>query len=337
MTLLFSQQGSAYKVITVLTSGLAFFVLVMNVVAIVYFSTKKSRIRNNVANRLLKYRFSRYTRSGASQPLYKPDEIIVLSLCSSNLIVGLATAVDLCVFILDTSLPDWFYTLIGYVVTFSILASINHILFLSLERLLSARYPMQHQQLKRSQTYYMLFVVWTMSILPAILEKNPRRSAFSLLLAVLVIFSYVILFITYTYVLSKMDAAFKSSYENDDAESIKRQRERDRRATFSCCSIIISYILCTIIPVVRLLTKKDGVSKRQGERIDIAMFVFFLLRSLSDPFVYILRNKIYDFGMFLCKLRRKQRGIKDITKYEFSLGDGEEIMFFLVDSKETCL
>lgn len=337
MTRLFSEQNLTYKITTVFAWTLTFFVLVMNVVAIVYFSTKKSKLRKNVfMNKFLPFRFSTFTHTSVTQPLYKPDEIIVLSLCASNLIVGLATAIDLFVFILETTIPYWLDTLIGYIVTFSILVSIIHILFLSLERLISTRYPFHHKQLKNSQTYYMLFIVWSMSILPAILEKNPRRSAFSLLLAALLVLSYIILIITYTYVLVKMDQTFKKSYENDDAESIKRQKELDHRATFTCCIIVISYILCTCIPVVKLLTHKGGVSHRHGERIDVTMFVFFLLRSLSDPFVYILRNKIYDFGMFLFKIRRKQRK-KEISDYDLSFNDDKEFMLFLIDSRETCL
>eukprot|EP00111_Clytia_hemisphaerica_P009694 TCONS_00028443-protein len=303
---LYSQYGDGYKFGIVIAWMMSFFVVVLNCSAIVYIGTKKHRIITHQKRRYKRdrYRFSVYSRIDSS--VYKPDEIIVLSLCVSNLVVGLAAAIKIMAFITEANDP-WFHEIISYFVTFSMFVSLIHVLMLSMERFLAVRSPFIHQDLRNKQTGYMLMVVWLLSILPPILNKNP---SFSLLVSVLMITSYIILIVTYTFIFHMMGIAFRTNTNSitDDSDH-RRQKERERRSTFSCCSIVISYILCTILPVIKLLHTKSGINNLHTT-MDVLMFVFLLMRSISDPLVYTLRNKIYNIGMYCCNCTCRKKSTK---------------------------
>jgi len=215
--------------------------------------------------------------------------------------------------------------------------SLIHILLLSLERLLAVRSPFCHQELRNKQTLYILMVVWMMSVLPPILNQN---ASFSLLVAVLMSMSYIILIVTYAYILHAMSIAFKTNTNSiiSDNDSNRRQKERERRSTFSCCSIVISYIVCTIFPVVKLIVSETAINSLDTT-MDLLMFVFLLMRSLSDPLVYTLRNKIYNVGMYIfqCSCKKSSTDAMEIDDFNLSLSDDEDIYILFVNSRETVL
>ena len=256
---LYSEYDLYYQFNIVIATILSFFVVVLNMFAIFYLGIKKHRLlhKSHEQARRTTFRISMYSRIYSSA--YKPDEVIVLSLCVSDLFVGIAASVKLMAFITESKHP-WFDVVIRYVVTFSMFVSLIHILLLSLERLLSVSSPFCHQDLRNKQTIYILSMVWLMSILPPILNQNP---SFSLLISVLMIKSYIILIVTYLYIFQVMALAFKNNTNStiSNYEDCQRQQKhRERRSTFSCCSIVVSYILCTIFPVIKLSTSKKGMN-----------------------------------------------------------------------------
>ena len=401
---LYSEYDNTYKLGVVVAWMLSFFVIVLNCYAIVFIGTKKHRLvnirknqkrhlagmimgykRNNINNmqnietdtkkkKSHKFRFSVYSlvpQRIETTDVYKPDELIVVSLCFSNLFVGLAAAIKITAFITESRDPR-FNAIISYVVSFSMFVSLIHILVLSLERFLAVRSPFCHQDLRNKQTGYILLVVWMLSVLPPILNANP---SFSLLVSALVLISYVILVATYAFIFHMMGIAFRNSSNStaaasaaDEADEQRRQKERERRSTFSCCSIVISYILCTLLPVVKLLTETGGMNSLDSP-MDVLMFVCLLMRSISDPLVYTLRNKIYNLGMNLCQCicpRRhsannsrhlintgnnyknshnnnstdynmEKRKLLQIENYNLNIDDEEEVYIWFQTSRETRL
>lgn len=340
---LYSQYNDNYKLGVVIAWMLSFFVIVLNASAILVIASKKHRLirrrhaKNNRNNK--RHRFSRISISSRIESsLYKPDELIVLSLCVSNLFVGFAAAIKIMAFITEARDP-WFHIIISYVVTFAMFVSLIHILLLSLERFLAVRSPFCHQDLQNKQTGYILLVVWLLSVLPPILNQNP---SFSLLVSALMIISYIILIVTYAFIFHMMGIAFRNNTNSivDDADDYHRQKERERRSTFSCCSIVISYILCTLLPVIKLLTTDTGINSLDST-MDVLMFIFLLMRSVSDPLVYTLRNKIYNIGMYLCNCtcRRQQNKSRllEIDDFNLDIDDAEEVYIWFQTSRETRL
>jgi len=330
----YSDYSDNFKLGIVLAWMLSFFVIVLNCSSIVYLSTKKHRFVRQIRMKGQRRRFSVYSKIDTS--VYKPDELIVLSLCASNLFVGLAAAIKLMAVITEAE-DLWFHKIISYIVTFAMFVSLIHILLLSLERLLAVRSPFCHQELRNKQTLYILMVVWMMSVLPPILNQN---ASFSLLVAVLMSMSYIILIVTYAYILHAMSIAFKTNTNSiiSDNDSNRRQKERERRSTFSCCSIVISYIVCTIFPVVKLIVSETAINSLDTT-MDLLMFVFLLMRSLSDPLVYTLRNKIYNVGMYIfqCSCKKSSTDAMEIDDFNLSLSDDEDIYILFVNSRETVL
>ena len=333
---LYSQYNSNYKLGVVIAWILSFFVIVLNGSAIVIISSKKYRLitRHTQRGKKMNKRFNRFSiYSRIESRVFKPDELIVLSLCVSNLFVGFAAVIKIMAFITEAKDP-WFHIIVSYVVTFAMFVSLIHILLLSLERFLAVRSPFCHQDLQNKQTGYILLVVWLLSVLPPILNQNP---SFSLLVSVLMIISYIILIATYTFIFHTMGIAFRNNTNSivDDADDYHRQKERERRSTFSCCSIVISYILCTLLPVIKLLSTDSGINSLDST-MDVLMFIFLLMRSISDPLVYTLRNKIYNVGMYLCRRQSKTR-LLEIEDFNFSIDDAEEVYIWFQTARETSL
>ena len=81
---------------------------------------------------------------------------------------------------------------------------------------------------------------------------------------------------------------------NSSTKSKRKPSKLERKSIFTCSAIVLSFFVCTVAPIVDLLIMRDeNESYKERNVINMIMFSFVISRSIFDPLVYILRNKVY--------------------------------------------
>uniref|UniRef100_A0A7M5WXQ7 G-protein coupled receptors family 1 profile domain-containing protein n=2 Tax=Clytia hemisphaerica TaxID=252671 RepID=A0A7M5WXQ7_9CNID len=265
-----------------------------------------------ICNTIALYYITLRRRKQAPDKKFKFDEIILLSLCMSNLMNSFLTSVDCAIMVIDKggTLPVTIYQITGYGIAFALLVSLTNVIIFAFERLVSFRYPFFHRDLRRRYLIMLLFFCWSLSVLPTI-QLHHRRSIYFLTLCGVMVFSNIFLILSYLYIFIVMKKTIKHGFapstpkqrkgSNKSAPFFTRERSKMQvKTTIMCLSIVISYFLCTVPPVIWMIVHKGaGITHRDGNTTVMSMYMLLLLRMVFDPLVYILRNKIFNFSMIM--------------------------------------
>ena len=224
---------------------------------------------------------------------FRPGELILTSLCFANLLVGVATFTDLFSYMLTSSLPTWFVAITVYMVKFSIMSSLLHILCLSFERLVSIRFPMYHRNyIDKKKTCIFLFVSWCACMIPYAFKRH--EATFLIVLAILMLLCNCVLIPVYIYIYISVKQNVKKTTLRDSS-TVQKPTKLERKSTLICWSIVSSFLLCTFPTIIYVLfIGCESTSYFEENIAGMIIFSFVILRSLCDPLVYILRNRVYN-------------------------------------------
>lgn len=231
--------------------------------------------------------------------VYKPEQSILISLCCANFLVGFASLVHFIFFILDVKLPYWIIYLTSYQVKFALIASLLHILLLTLERLISVRFPFYHRNhINKKKIVCLLVLLWIAGLVPAagsVGNKNTaKQSLFLLTLSILMFVADFLIIAVYAYIIYVVrKTSVKPNPLVDPHSHILRIEivKRERKATVTAFVVVLSFLVCTLPSVINMFVASD-VKRPYYDVTFIFMFTLLLLRSILDPIVYILRRQI---------------------------------------------
>ena len=304
---MFAEEKSQIQALTIYAFSIAVLVVAMNIISIIQLLLNK---RSTVQK-------------------FLPDEVILTSLCFTNLFVGIAAFTDLIFYIIEIQLSSWILLITNYVMRFSMISSLLHILFLTFERLLSIRFPIWHRNhMNKRKTNLTIIVIWFTSIMPVF--GDVKRFVFLKTLAVLMLICNVVLVPVYVYIYCVVKRT-----GNSTTKSKRKPSKLERKSTFTCSAIVLSFFVCTVAPIIDLLMmREENPSYKEGNITHLIMFSLVILRSLFDPLVYILRNKVYNCRKRV--LHIESTGQLFTVKCE-DLSNLYEQRTHLVEIQETCL
>eukprot|EP00111_Clytia_hemisphaerica_P006504 TCONS_00018865-protein len=233
----------------------------------------------------------------------KPDRQILMSLSGANILIGVSAFLILVVFLCNNQVPGWLLQFDSYLAGFSVTVSFSHVLVLSAERFCCIKRPFYHRTIQRRRISIGLIFIWFVSILPTIQLYNNRKT-FYLILGILIMTSDFFLFVVYLYFFRISRRSVMHLRRNAQDMNILQNatsRVEQRKVTLTCLSIILSYVFCTLPPLVYIVfIKKGDVSIYKGSLVELGMLMLLFSKSLCDPIVYILRNRIYEWLMGNC-------------------------------------
>ena len=238
---------------------------------------------------------------------FKFDEIILLSLCFSNLVNSVLTSIDCTMMMIGTDLYILFL-ITSYGIGFTLLVSLINVLIFAMERVVSFRFPFFHRDLRRRYLVLVLALCWTLSALPTT-QLHRHRDAYFLTLCGVMVFSNVFLIFSYFYIFTVMKKTINNqgvippsakSVKSTDHNFTRERTEMQIKTTIMCLSIVITYFLCTVPPAVWMIMNRGvGITHREGSSSVMVIYLLLILRTLFDPLVYILRNKLFNISMIV--------------------------------------
>jgi len=238
----------------------------------------------------------------------KLDEIVLLSLCSFNLINSVLTSLDCALMVVDSRkpLPALLFVITGHGIGFSLFVSLANVLVFAMERLVSFRFPFFHRDLKRRFLLMVLVACCILSAAPTT-QLYYRRNIYFLTLCSLLVFSNIFLIFAYLYIFAIIKRTIRSctiavvpSKSKSYYTFTKKKSRMQVKTTIMCLSIVISYFFCTVPPAIWMIIHKgQGVTHRYSSPAVMTMYMLIILRTVFDPLVYILRNKIFNFSMII--------------------------------------
>jgi len=235
-----------YKVCVMLAMTKAVLVIILNLVATMFL------LRNYQKS----FQYTTNPTSGNRR-----NEIILSSLCATNILFGFGILIDFGAFISGKQ------SIIGFLLTsFSLISSLIHISLLTLERFVAVRYPFKYQTFDTKYIFYALAVIWCFSIGIAVATRY-HYNTFLLVLCVVVLCSNVVVVISYGYVIfrtrcssRRLPATTATTHAASSALWYsKEQKEQQNRVTTLCCVIVLTYITTTLPCVICYIIPKYGV------------------------------------------------------------------------------
>ena len=245
---------------------------------------------------------------------FKFDEIILLSLCFSNLVNSVMTSIDCTMMMIDID-PYILFLITSYGIAFTLLVSLINVLVFAMERVVSFRFPFFHRDLRRRYVVLVLALCWTLSALPTT-QLHRHRDVYFLTLCGVMVFSNVFLIFSYFYIFTVVKKTINNQgvippstktvkSANHNNNFTKERTEMHIKTTIMCLSIVITYFLCTVPPAVWMIMNRGvGITHREGSSSVMVMYLLLILRTLFDPLVYILRNKLFNISMIVLNRMR---------------------------------
>lgn len=277
---------------------LAVLSVICNSIALIYISARR---RNSSS--------SSVAITAPRKKKFKFDEIILLSLCFSNLLNNVLTSIDSTLMVIGVE-PRLLFLITSYGTAFSLLVSLLNVLIFAGERLVSFRCPFFHRDLRRRYLVLILVSCWSVSVAPTT-QLHSHRDIYFLTLCGVMVFSNLFLIFSYFYIFTVMKktinnrgvipASTKSFTGTGGDYTFTRERaEMNIKTTIMCLSIVLTYFLCTVPPTAWMIMNRGvGISHREGKSSVMVMYLLLILRTLFDPLVYILRNKLFNFSMLI--------------------------------------
>ena len=231
------------------------------------------------------------------------DKNILISLCVANTFIGITFFSIDAIFMSDTEkTPVLIVQVDRYLGALCCMVSFSHVLLLTIERFISIKYPLYHRNIKSKNTIFVLCLVWLVSALPTI-HFGKNEKVFFLTFGTVILCCNIFILLVYTY----MFCLFKRKNLQNTQESSIVQNDNGRtlqsKSIVTCVSIVLTFMICTVPPLFHLVFVRHGILSPFSNITDFVMILLLLGKSLCDPLVYILRNKIYDAAvLFLYKV-----------------------------------
>ncbi len=180
-------------------------------------------------------------------------------------------------------------SIVWTMILFSMISSLTHVLFISIQRVIAVLFPFQvNQIITKSRCLVILSLLWTISIVPALIAlfydyAHAATSYFVVITGVLLMIMYSVIYIKTT----------RRNMVNNASEEMQRRRQlSDRQLLYHSVVLTVVFIICNYPMAITRMTEKF-----------INVPIFFLVNTLFSL------NPLFDtllYFIWSCLKRRRQ-------------------------------
>lgn len=238
----------------------------------------------------LVYRIPKKTQNRRRGSSLTPDKQILTSLCVANFTTGSAVVVEFTCYAAGEPVSSKKITVLAFIILFSLIVSLIHILLLSIERFVSIKFPFKHRELKTRTTSLVLLSVWLLSMAPTCFILYSRSGALKTISVIMIATDLVLVFSS-VYIVTITRRVLNN--QNNLCAYKGTQKRLQRQITKFWCTIVVSYLLFTIPPVAVMIAKNGKtMTFYYGSKLQSVMLILMLMKAIVDPIVYILMNQV---------------------------------------------
>ncbi|XP_066928960.1 lysophosphatidic acid receptor 3-like [Clytia hemisphaerica] len=247
---------------------------------------------NTTAIFTMVYKLRRNSKTSRRGRKMTPDKQIIISLCLTNFTSGAAVIVEFACFAAGEPISSKKILVLAFIILFSLIASLLHVILLSLERFMALKFPFRHREVKKRSTVLALVFVWVISALPTLTIFINRSGALEIISIIMIITDFFLI-LSSIYIISVTKKVLSGQNAGMIGGSKTESRDYEKEITRFWSTIMVAYILFTIPPVLIMIFKGgEAVSLYSGARVDGVLMILILLKAIADPLLYILANQM---------------------------------------------
>ena len=285
----FSDTGDVFKLVISLVIIQGFVVVILNVVsAIMLFHKWRTQLAK---------RNSRIVS----------DKLIKISLCVANFITGVAIVVEFICFAAGIKVTPMKTKVSVLIILFTLVASLMHIILLSLERFMYLRFPFKRMEVKNRTVVILLVLAWLLSIPPICVIFIKKSNALNII-AILLLITNIILIFSSVYIIRITKRVF-SQQQSNRIQDNSENKQLEKQITRCWVATVVCYLLFTIPPICVMIAKNEHTMRTYDEsrKMDSVLLIVILMKAIVDPILFILVNHIRKWT-FCCCLEENVNG-----------------------------
>ena len=281
----FSDTGDVFKLVTSLIIIQGFVVVILN----------------GVSAAILFHKWRTQPKKRSSRMM--PDKLIKISLCVANFMAGVAVVVEFVCFVAGEKVTSNKVKVLSFIILFTLVASLMHIILLSLERFMYLKFPFKHMEVKNRTVIILLVLAWLLSIPPTCVIFIKGSSALNMI-AILLLITDIILIFSSVYIIRVTKRVLGQQQSNRilDMQNNSENKRLDKEITRCWVATVVCYLLFTIPPICVMIAKNGHSISTYDESQTVggALLIVVLMKAVVDPFFFILISHIRKWKICCC-------------------------------------
>ena len=285
----FSDTGDVFKLVTSLIIIQGFVVVILN----------------GVSAAILFHKWRTQPKKRSSRMM--PDKLIKISLCVANFMTGVAVVVEFVCFVAGEKVTSKKVKVLSFIILFTLVASLMHIILLSLERFMYLKFPFKHMEVKNRTVIILLVLAWLLSIPPTCVIFIKGSSALNMI-AILLLITDIILIFSSVYIIRVTKRVF-SQQQSNRIQDNSENKQLEKQITRCWVATVVCYLLFTIPPICVIIGRDEHTMRTYDEsrKMDSVLLIVILMKAIVDPILFILVNHIRKWT-FCCCLEENVNG-----------------------------
>ena len=281
----FADSGDAFKLVISLIIIQGFVIVILNGVSVItlFYKWRNQFIKRR--NRVM------------------PDKLIKTSLCVANFTTGAAIVVEFICFAAGEKVTSKKVKVLASVILFTLVASLMHIILLSLERFVYLRFPFKHMELKSRTVVILLVIAWLLSIPPTCAILIERKNALNII-AILLLITNVFLIFSSVYIITVTKKVLSQKQSNRilDVHDNSENKHLEKQITKCWCATVVCYLLFTIPPICVLIYRQGNAmtAYNESKKTDCVLLIIILMKAIVDPILFILVSHFSKWKFCCC-------------------------------------
>ena len=235
------------------------------------------------------------------------DKLIKISLCVANFITGVAIVVEFICFAAGIKVTPMKTKVSVLIILFTLVASLMHIILLSLERFMYLRFPFKRMEVKNRTVVILLVLAWLLSIPPICVIFIKKSNALNII-AILLLITNIILIFSSVYII-RVTKRVLSQQQSNRIQDNSENKQLEKQITRCWVATVVCYLLFTIPPICVIIGRDEHTMRTYDEsrKMDSVLLIVILMKAIVDPILFILVNHIRKWT-FCCCLEENVNG-----------------------------
>ena len=235
------------------------------------------------------------------------DKLIKISLCVANFITGVAIVVEFICFAAGIKVTPMKTKVSVLIILFTLVASLMHIILLSLERFMYLRFPFKRMEVKNRTVVILLVLAWLLSIPPICVIFIKKSNALNMI-ATLLLITNIILIFSSVYIIRATKRVF-SQQQCNRIQDNSENKQLEKQITRCWVATVVCYLLFTIPPICVIIGRDEHTMRTYDEsrKMDSVLLIVILMKAIVDPILFILVSHIRKWT-FCCCLEENVNG-----------------------------
>ena len=220
------------------------------------------------------------------------DKLIKISLCVANFITGVAIVVEFICFAAGIKVTPMKTKVSVLIILFTLVASLMHIILLSLERFMYLRFPFKRMEVKNRTVVILLVLAWLLSIPPICVIFIKKSNALNII-AILLLITNIILIFSSVYII-RVTKRVLSQQQSNRIQDNSENKQLEKQITRCWVATVVCYLLFTIPPICVIIGRDEHTMRTYDEsrKMDSVLLIVILMKAIVDPILFILVNHI---------------------------------------------